>query len=344
MKAATHGDLTSQFVACLAGSTAHGEPGGPDGGPDGAVERAGELSQHWQHLERTYRALSDDVSRGLMAELLTMRVVGPRRQRITSIPHDYEQKRDAFRLLRLDEPAIPHRSGRLRLEWFDLTAIGHDLRVLCHELVAFNTFVLRQYRCQSDGLLIDAQRGDVVLDAGACWGDTALYFAEQVGDEGRVVAIEFVARNCEVLRKNLARNPWAARRVALIELPLWDRPGEVLRYRDCGASTKVGRFAGPEGAVSTAIDEIVACEALERVDLIKMDVEGAELAALHGGLRTLRDHTPDLAISAYHDIDGLTTIPALLTELGYQLYLRHFTRHDEETVLFARHPARRDRC
>jgi hypothetical protein len=68
-----------------------------------------------------------------------------------------------------------------------------------------------------------------------------------------------------------------------------------------------------------------------------MDIEGAELGALRGAERTLREFRPRLAISVYHREDDLVEIPRYLDGLGlgYEFFLDHFTIYGEETVLFA---------
>jgi hypothetical protein len=78
-------------------------------------------------------------------------------------------------------------------------------------------------------------------------------------------------------------------------------------------------------------------EQLDRIDFIKMDIEGGELPALKGAERVLRSFKPKLAISVYHNLRDFWEIPQWLNDLklGYEFYLRHFTIHHEETVLFA---------
>jgi hypothetical protein len=77
---------------------------------------------------------------------------------------------------------------------------------------------------------------------------------------------------------------------------------------------------------------------LQRVDFIKMDIEGAELQALRGAEQTIRAFRPKLAIALYHNWSDFITIPGYLENLavGYQFYLGHVTIHWGETILFAR--------
>lgn len=76
----------------------------------------------------------------------------------------------------------------------------------------------------------------------------------------------------------------------------------------------------------------------ECVDLIKMDIEGAEISALTGCRRTLKTG-PDLALAAYHRPDDLVKIPAFLEKEGYArpefaLHVAHYSDCFDDTILY----------
>lgn len=76
----------------------------------------------------------------------------------------------------------------------------------------------------------------------------------------------------------------------------------------------------------------------ERVTFIKLDIEGAKIEALEGSLEVIgRDH-PKLAISIYHKFEDLWDIPLWIHEKfpEYKLYIRHYSKTNNETVLYAR--------
>jgi FkbM family methyltransferase len=189
-----------------------------------------------------------------------------------------------------------------------------------------------------------------VLDAGGCWGTTALYFASLVGPEGRVYSFEFDPESLEVFRANLALNPELGRRIELIEWALWDRAGETVAFTQAGRMTTVHAVRGDAGAApagdaasvvaTTTIDQFVERTGLERVDYIKMDVEGAELNVLRGAAHTIERFAPKLAIAAYHKDDDLVRIPDAIAafDAEYRFYLQTFSPVEEETVLFAASP------
>ena len=87
--------------------------------------------------------------------------------------------------------------------------------------------------------------------------------------------------------------------------------------------------------LTESIDHLVAGGALERVDFIKVDVEGAELEVLRGASHTLRTQRPRLALAAYHRPDDLVVLPAFIASLGleYRWYLQCSTMTDIDTVL-----------
>ncbi len=72
------------------------------------------------------------------------------------------------------------------------------------------------------------------------------------------------------------------------------------------------------------------------IDLLKMDIEGAEQQASRGASQTIQTHRPVLAVSLYHRPADLWEIPLLIEEIspGYRMYLRVYGDMLLETVLY----------
>ncbi|MBR1743528.1 MAG: FkbM family methyltransferase [Lachnospiraceae bacterium] len=89
-----------------------------------------------------------------------------------------------------------------------------------------------------------------------------------------------------------------------------------------------------KGVEAASIDTEIGAEP---VSLIKLDIEGAELEALRGAKETIMRYKPVLAISIYHKLEDILTIPQYILELvpEYRLYLRHYSFSDYDTVLYA---------
>ena len=158
-----------------------------------------------------------------------------------------------------------------------------------------------------------------------------------------MVCAEVDSVNSSMLDANLAVNAELRERIAVEPLALWSASGERLEYAVAGPSSSLverGRSAEHAEIETVAVDDLVERCGLERVDFLKLDVEGAELHALRGAEATLRRDRPKLAIAAYHSDADLIALPAWLDGLGvgYELYLDHFTPGREETILFAHQP------
>ena len=159
------------------------------------------------------------------------------------------------------------------------------------------------------------QPGDVVLDCGAHVG-TFTRAALEAGAK-LVVAIDPSPPVLEALRRNVAEGV-AEGRVLIVEKGVWDREDTLpfIMTPDNHGTHHLSLEASDEQSVInvplTTIDNLVAELNLDRVDFIKMDIEGAEQKALMGAQDTLAKYKPRLAIAAYHSPDDQTRIPAIV--------------------------------
>jgi len=204
----------------------------------------------------------------------------------------------------------------------------------CLRTILVDTFLLEQYRLAD---VVEPEHGETALDVGAYKGETALWLAEAVGPSGKVFAFEPIAANRVALQSNVQRN--MAPSMASIHVMACG----------VGATTGIQSFFGTAGGSSTidaagetqiqvtTIDDAVQSERMERVDFIKMDIEGGEVDALTGAQATLRDLAPKLAICVYHKPHDLPDIVNVIHQArpDYQIYLQHKSPELRETVLFA---------
>jgi FkbM family methyltransferase len=165
--------------------------------------------------------------------------------------------------------------------------------------------------------------GDVVLDCGANVG----VFTRVALNRGArlVVAFEPAPENIESYRRNFHAEI-AAGRVILVAKGVWDKQDVLLlkrNPRNTASDTFVmeGDLSGAVRAPLTTIDLAVAELKLDRVDYIKMDVEGAETRALAGARGTLAAFHPRLSIAAEHMAGDAEAIPQAVKEgwTGYRM-------------------------
>jgi FkbM family methyltransferase len=312
--------------------------------PQQAAQRLALLWELSPALERTYSRLGDEHSRRAMIDVLKLRVLGPYHSRLAITPEGYR-----YEQARVDrELRVQGSTFEVSDPWFSPLSLyrvpssgGSHIALHSHSVDIVSVFVLGQYAYAHDRDRVTVEPGDVVLDVGGCWGDTALYFADLVGPGGKVYTFEFDPESLEILRANLSLNPELSERIEIVEKALWDRSGETLEIVQAGRCTSVSEDDGASKGrrVQTiTLDDFIEREGLDRLSFIKMDVEGAECNVLSGASGALREFAPKLAIAAYHKDDDLVKIPELIApdELEWQLYLGSFSAVEAETVLFGR--------
>lgn len=178
--------------------------------------------------------------------------------------------------------------------WLDLDE-GIDLSIYL-----FGVFEREVYKCYSDIL----KPGMQVLDIGANIGAHTLPMARLVGDRGKVHSFEPTTFAVEKLRKNLKLNPELEARVFLNHLFLSGKSNTALPENGVPSSWILkhseeerhaqhgGVFKSLGGANAMTLDQYVQDQAIERIDLIKIDVDGNEWSVLQGGAETITVKKP----------------------------------------------------
>lgn len=129
--------------------------------------------------------------------------------------------------------------------------------------------------------------GMTVVDIGAHIGYFTRLLSKAVGPQGRVFAFEPEPENFSLLRKNTEHSP----NVRCVQAAASERSGTAL-LRVVAGSTGCHSLVGSSGTLlevsSVSLDEFVAGEQAGGVDVIKMDIEGAEPLALKGMSRLMQ--------------------------------------------------------
>jgi FkbM family methyltransferase len=171
--------------------------------------------------------------------------------------------------------------------------------------------------------------GSTFVDAGACYGVYTLAASTIVGRQGRVIAFEPAARAFRVLQHNLELNGVA--NVKPYPAALTEKEGKTWLYHHpnvgCDSLGRDGSFTDHGEEVETESLDNVLCQLPPRsVDVMKLDVQGAEELLLRGALATLRAHHPVVIFEVYPEGAiplGLAPYGAwqLLEDLGYQFFV-----------------------
>lgn len=311
--------------------------------PVEAAERLAEVLALAEGFDATYARLSDEWSRQMLVNVLKLRVLGPYHAPLPVTP-------EAFRAAQAradSDLRVEHGTFEVSDPWFSPLSryrvparSGGSIELHGHSAEIASVFLLDEYCYARGGSGVDTLEGDVVLDIGGCWGDTALYFADRVGPSGKVYTFEFNPESLAIMRANLALNPTLAGRIEIVERALWDSSGQTLEFWSAGAQTAVVPEQAGEGALSATsvtVDDFVRTQGIDRVGFVKMDVEGSEPRVLRGARAVIERDAPRLAIAAYHRSDDLVQLPAATAECGvdYAFFVDTASPLEDETVLFA---------
>lgn len=137
--------------------------------------------------------------------------------------------------------------------------------------------------------------GDVFVDVGANFGVYSLVASKLVGAAGRVLAFEPARQSFAILQQNIALNGFS--NVHAFQLAVTKRAGKAWLYHGwdpVGNSLGMDPLCGDEGeeVQTAALDNVLEENGIDRVDVIKIDVEGAEELVLRGATRYLTTYCP----------------------------------------------------
>jgi FkbM family methyltransferase len=167
--------------------------------------------------------------------------------------------------------------------------------------------------------------GDVVLDLGAYSGLTSILFAEAVGKMGTVIAVDADQRNIECIKRNLSNyKRHFGKNISLLEGAVWEHNNglEFSCEGNMGSSAAsiVGNKRGSVSKVpSFTLSSIANLFKLQRVDFMKVDVEGAE-KVIFEDKDFFRNFLPKIIIET-HIVDNMMTTGKCISDLksyGYK--------------------------
>lgn len=168
--------------------------------------------------------------------------------------------------------------------------------------------------------------GDTVIDIGAGIGDDAVAFSRLVGKNGRVIAVEAHPTTYRCLLKTIKAN--RLDNVIAINAAVSDKDGYIaISDGDNFLSNSIHAGKGAVKVQARTLDNILRETGSTRVDLIKMNIEGAETAALEGMKEICR--TPVHIVVSCHDFKAdrgesaefrtYESVHQILTNSGFHL-------------------------
>ena len=172
-----------------------------------------------------------------------------------------------------------------------------------------------------------------VIDGGAYWGEMLQSFKKRALSVEKWYCFEASQENFKRLLHYSGMNGMRGKQIC-IDKGLWSSSGRLYFEEGQGAVSKIANHETDKKVEVISIDDYfkeISC------NFIKMDIEGVELEALKGGIRTIVRDRPIMAISIYHSLADFWRIPQYLMERlnDYHYYVRHHSMAFSETVLYA---------
>jgi len=227
--------------------------------------------------------------------------------------------------------------GMYKLYKWLMNVIYPDGKVLVIKNGPLTGFLWKRYRCHQAWMAMGMYEphvseiissvlkpGDVFYDIGANAGYFSLLGAKLVNPEGIVVAFDPVPINVNTISENISINNFS-NVCKVVSFAVSDRSGEMeLIIPKVNANSHLAVFDAPNvkesgmaiKVSSITLDEFSLSNPIPA--LIKMDIEGAEVAALNGAFEMLHKHHPTLLIST-HSVELDKEVKEIIYSHGYDL-------------------------
>lgn len=189
------------------------------------------------------------------------------------------------------------------------------------EMIDACIYVHRFERDVTSFIEATCRKGFVVLDIGANIGAHCLRFARIVGNEGKVYAFEPTDYAYAKLQTNIALNRFGNIQSYQVALANQNLTRQTISYRSSWKSD------GSQSQDSSVIDFVrlddwAAENPIERLDMIKIDVDGNEFSVLDGGRELLKKFKPMVIaeVGAWHFKDSQKNPWHILADMGYRFW------------------------
>jgi FkbM family methyltransferase len=176
--------------------------------------------------------------------------------------------------------------------------------------------------------------GDTIIDGGAFDGGTGVNFIKSVGGNAKVIGFEPNKENAALAKKSIKDGGFENKSI-IIEAGLGAFSSiAYIQGNGPGSFTSEKETTNSQVINIQSIDEYCR-DNDEKIDLIKLDIEGYELAALKGARGTIARLNPKLQICLYHKMEDLWEIPLFINGINrrYNFYLAHHYIDSTDTYL-----------
>ncbi len=225
--------------------------------------------------------------------------------------------------------------------------LPHNLRVYVNHPATLITglggiFISNEYFLNPSYM---PNKNEIIFDIGSYVGLYSLVSSRLMNGKGKIFAIEPNPNSHYWLKNNIKLND--VKNVSTMQLALGKNKGHVRFYTFAGnpgvstikSAHLKGRGKNRIGTTfkvpTTTFDELVDELKLKRVNLVKIDVEGAELDVLEGAARSLKAGIVDkLVIEVHETVNNVETVTSYIRKFGYTI--DNIFRFHMKSLVYAR--------
>ncbi len=197
------------------------------------------------------------------------------------------------------------------------------------------------YRCPSPSMSdeyvpVDLPRYHAELDVVDCGAHTGTAIDNLVKAGYSIRSLVAFEPDLDVFKQLAAKQAPSANSI-LLPLGVWSE-NKIMNFESNAAMSSAVSASGGTTVQCVRIDDVIKSG---NPNLVKFDVEGAEIEALKGMEQLIRRARPNLCVSVYHDPTHLFEIPLLIASwnLGYSFHLRVHEYNTFGVVLYCRREA-----
>ena len=224
-----------------------------------------------------------------------------------------------------------------------IICVEGDKRIACLDALNFHSYETDELEMQYSLI----SKNDVIFDIGGNYGWYALHLSKKF-PLSKIYSFEPISYTYDIFLKNIKINN--SNNILVHNFGLSDKVGNFSFYYDPNLSVNasLNNVSESKNAVEIkckvdTLDDFVQDNNINKIDFIKCDIEGAELFALKGSIKTLKKHKPKLFIEMLRKWSSkFNYIPndiiLLLKNLGYKCfvidnhYLREILIVTDETI------------
>lgn len=154
--------------------------------------------------------------------------------------------------------------------------------------------------------LQNIEEGDLVIDCGAKIGEYTLIASKKIKDSGKIFAFEPFKESALKLKNNLELNNF--KNCQIIEMAISNFKGKAIFYENslsgegCLDSNLIRKCTSKTEINLETIDNFIKTNKIEKVNMMKIDVEGYELEVFEGAKNSLKENKIEKIICEVHDI------------------------------------------